>query len=330
VIVMVVCTQSHRESLTTAKDGKHILEVLGAVEEKNLRSVVSHLEKYGNRSTPAKQWEAASWVAGEFEKLGLEVSFHQYEFDGTTWRNVTGTIKGNKRPQEVVMLITHIDSISHGPPELAPGADDNAGGVAVLLETARLIRGMPLDRTVSFGVFTNEEKGAAGSKAYARQMKDNLMGLKAVVNLDILGYGRPKWPFYLNAITGPNPLKQKMRTIAKMGWNYFLGLLNGRNVIKVTGKGPNQKLVETTSKLLREASGLKAKEVIGEDCGWGDEDSFQREGFNAISIISFYRNPYRHSPNDRLEYIDFEQLQEISKGVLLALIHLAKNTEGFN
>jgi Zn-dependent M28 family amino/carboxypeptidase len=165
------------------------------------------------------------------------------------------------------MLIVHVDSISDTSETVAPGADDNASGVAVLLETARILKEIPLERSIVFGAFTNEERCRRGSRSYVRLAKKDELNIKAVINLDILGYNRPAWPFYWDAVMAQNTLKHKVKAILKMARNYFLGMIYGKDVMQVAGRDSDQKLVTTTSKILREVSKLKVKEVVSDDGG---------------------------------------------------------------
>jgi Zn-dependent M28 family amino/carboxypeptidase len=246
------------------------LQSKGAVEEvtaQNLKETITHLQSYGNRSTWEKQWEAAYWVSDEFKNIELDVSIHNYGFDGRVWPNVISKIKGKERGEEVIMLTAHIDSISDNPQNIAPGADDNASGVAVLVKTARVLKETPMDRTIMFAIFTNEERGTAGSRAFARQVKNSGVNIKAVINLDILGYNRPAWPFYWDAVQSHATLKHKVKAIIRMARNYLAGLIKGKDVVKVAGREPNRELVAVTSRMIRKTTSLKVKELVSDDCG---------------------------------------------------------------
>jgi Zn-dependent M28 family amino/carboxypeptidase len=244
-----------------------VKEVMGKVDTQNLRNTIAHLQSYGNRSTWEKQKEAAEWVYGQFKKLGITVSLNEYELDGKKWPNIIAEIAGSKRSEEIVMLIAHIDSISDSSQNVAPGADDNGSGVAVLLEGARILGKARMERTVMLCIFTNEENCAAGSKAYARRAKEEGLNMKSVINLDILGYNRPTWPFYWDAVQGHGTLKHKVKATIRMARNYFLGIINGKDIVRVAGREANRSLVTIASQILRQSSGLKAKEMVKDDNG---------------------------------------------------------------
>lgn len=104
--------------------------------------------------------------------------------------NVIAEIKGSKRPEEVVMVGAHLDSW-HG----ATGATDNAAGCAVAMETLRILKALNLkpDRTIRMALWSGEEQGLFGSKAYVKehfgdpatmQLKPEHAKLQAYFNLD--------------------------------------------------------------------------------------------------------------------------------------------------
>ena len=232
-----------------------------------LRSTVGHLQGYENRSTWESQWKTARWIADQFESLGIETIIQTYEFKEKNWPNVTAKLPGREKQSEVIMLIAHLDSISHNPHLIAPGADDNASGVAVILEIARVIRSIPLRRSIMFAVLSNEERGTAGSKAFVKQAIKEGLDIQAVVNLDVLGYNRPSWPLYIDAITSHFKFKHKLKALYRMFRNFIYGLFFGKDVIKVAGKNANATLVKATTESIRRYTNLKVKPLIGEDCG---------------------------------------------------------------
>ena len=165
------------------------------------------------------------------------------------------------------MLIAHLDSIAFNPEKQAPGADDNGSGVAAILEIARIIKDISMKNSISFCIFSNEETGTRGSKAFVKFAKKEGINIKAVINLDVLGYNRPKKPFYLKAVKSHKSFKHKLKAVYRMIKNYCLGYFHGEDVLKVTGRPPNGDLVKRTSKIIRKYSELKVDEIISDDCG---------------------------------------------------------------
>jgi hypothetical protein len=141
---------------------------------------------------------AADYIAQKFKSYGYEVEFdvfsHSVFGEGEYWmRNVVATLLGKGPNRDRIFLVTgHYDSIaSHDQGWLfnwrtmpAPGANDNASGIAEILEVARLISQHNFDFTIKFIAFSGEELGLYGSKHYS-QKDEQIAG---VLNFDQLGY----------------------------------------------------------------------------------------------------------------------------------------------
>jgi hypothetical protein len=112
--------------------------------------------------------------------------------------NVVAELSGEGPERDHVYIVcAHYDSIAGGetgpcrgqdPLEAAPGANDNAAGVAVVLEAARILSQFRFSHTLRFVLFTAEEQGGLGSKHYAREARENGEKIDGVINLDVIGY----------------------------------------------------------------------------------------------------------------------------------------------
>lgn len=125
--------------------------------------------------------------------------------------NVVGEIRGREKPGEVVLLGAHLDSW-----DLAVGAQDDGTGVAMVLETARLISRMRPGprRTVRFVLFMNEENGGAGGRAYADAHGGELH--VAALETDA-GAGRPSWVYFRGGEGAESFLAPLVRPLAALG-----------------------------------------------------------------------------------------------------------------
>ena len=122
-----------------------------------------------------------------------EVTVELYEHPGWTQPSVILTIPGTTLPNEVVVLGGHLDSITGdnaNPNFSAPGADDNASGIAVLSEVIRatLANGLPPDRTVQFMGYAAEEVGLRGSQEIANAYRQSGVNVVAVLQLDMTAF----------------------------------------------------------------------------------------------------------------------------------------------
>ena len=130
------------------------------------------------------------YVAKRFRALGYEVLVQKFSIDGGTSRNVVAWWPGARR--HGIVLGAHIDSVPG-----SPGANDNASGIAVLLETARLVRGTEQAGFLRFVAFGSEEYGEdgrhhVGSQVYVRRIGDRgRRRLGGMVSIDMVADGRP-------------------------------------------------------------------------------------------------------------------------------------------
>ena len=116
--------------------------------------------------------KAAEWVAERMKESGLKPGlasgwFHDFEARSVKGRNVAGLIEGTK-PDEIVVVAAHHDARGIVGGKLQPGADDNASGVALILEVARLLAGSKPRRSILFVSFDAEEDGLVGSREFVK------------------------------------------------------------------------------------------------------------------------------------------------------------------
>lgn len=104
----------------------------------------------------------ASYLASRLESYGYEVMFEEFYYNSNLCRNIVATKLGTTLPNEVVVLGGHYDSTSpvH---TLAPGAEDNGSGTALVMEVARIAAERNFDRSLQFVLFDSEEQGLNGS-----------------------------------------------------------------------------------------------------------------------------------------------------------------------
>ena len=174
-----------------------IREMLNQVNMDSLEATVQHLQDYGSRIWNSDNAFAASdWIASRMEALGLEVE--QQPFNANTWMgsgaaapNVIGIQRGTLYPDTYVVCGSHFDSFSYEAMMgggTAPGADDNATGVASVLESARIMTQYEFEYSIIYCAYGCEEMGLYGSEAYASRCQQQGMDIIGYFNNDMNGY----------------------------------------------------------------------------------------------------------------------------------------------
>jgi len=242
---------------------------------------------------------ALDYVEKRFQEAGLRplgVDGYRQSFagpGGATLVNLIGVL-GDSSGDEHVIVGAHYDHLGLGEPgdanhgKLHPGADDNASGVAVLLECAlRLAAEGELTHPVVFIAFSGEEIGLLGSAHYVEHPVLPLGGCIAMVNLDTVGrlFEGPLTVFGANTASGMSHVLQ--------GINY----------------------------------GFKFElELPDEDPGGSDQASFIRRGVPAGQVFTGPHADY-HRPGDTADKIDYEGLERVAGFTTELAIYLADREE---
>jgi Zn-dependent M28 family amino/carboxypeptidase len=204
-----------------------------------------------------------------------------------------------------VIVGAHYDAVPG-----TPGADDNASGVAVLLELARYFSEYPLKYPLWLVAFDLEEYGLLGSRAYAQALKAQSQKVRLMLSLEMLGYTSST----LNSQSYPPPLERFYPStgnfIAVVGNLASLrDVWHWKRALTFT---PCEWLVVPQNGKLVSATRLS------------DHASFWDEGYKALMITdtAFLRNPHYHQPSDRLETLDIAFLTGVCQGLIQGLSRL--------
>jgi len=135
-------------------------------------------------TAPAALRRTEAYLTEQFTRLGLDISTHPFRALGGTYRNVIAEKRGQS-PFPPLIIAAHYDTV-----EASPGADDNASALAVLLEVARSLRGVPLARSVRFIAFCLEEENLLGSLAYAASLQAANEEICGAIVMECVGYAR--------------------------------------------------------------------------------------------------------------------------------------------
>ena len=283
---------------------KHIEVLAGAIGERNVWHY-DNLEK------------SAGYIENTLRSLGYRVTVQEFAAVGKTVRNVQVELTGTLLPQEVVVIGAHYDSVPG-----SPGANDNASGVAALLEIARLLAGRPLLRTVRFVAFVNEEAPffstcEMGSHVYARHAHQQGVNVVAMFSLETIGYydnspGSQHYPLPLYSLIYPD------------SGNYiaFVGNLSSRNLVR-------QSIGSFRRHSVIPSEGIAAPGWM-KGIYWSDHWSFWQEGYPALMVTdtALFRYPHYHSKSDTPDNIDYPRLARVVAGLARVTEDLASAAGG--
>jgi len=285
------------------------LQSLSAYEQEvsvKLKQQISMLaEKIGERNI----WKyrnlnaSAHYIEKVATELGYEVKKQEYKVENVPVENLEWEIIGVSHPEEIILVGAHYDSVSG-----SLGANDNASGVAAVLEIARLLKRETLSRTIRFVTFVNEEPpffqtDKMGSRIYASRSRQRGEKIVAMLSLETIGYycnekGSQKYPF---------------------PFSFFYP--DTGNFIGFVGNVSSRSLVREAIELFRSntafpSEGITAPSwIMGVD--WSDHWSFWKEGYQAIMITdtALFRYQYYHSHQDVPDRIDYERMARVVVGI---------------
>ena len=179
-------------------ENPQIRALMDSVSIDSIKSYIEHLSSYHTRRYDSRYiWDVQDWLITRYKETdGIDtVMLHDFPvpyFEAGTADNILAVQWGAKTPQEFVICGAHYDSWNadgYDPDTIrSPGADDNASGVAGILETARLLSKCTFDRTIIYANWCAEEIGLVGSAAYAADCAAQQMDIVAYFNLDMTGY----------------------------------------------------------------------------------------------------------------------------------------------
>lgn len=173
----------------------------------NIQARIMKLTRFRTRSAGTIYNEAAAeTLRAFFQRLGLLSEFHSFTHYGRTYRNVVATQLGNAHPESIIVAVAHFDCLSEDPYYNAPGADDNASGVAAIQVAAAILARVECDYTVKYLCTNCEEIGLVGSQAWAQWARDNNLAIAGVLSYDMLGWWQDGVPFDLEVETNEESL----------------------------------------------------------------------------------------------------------------------------
>ena len=289
----------------------------------------THLKRIVGERTPGSSdrhlAQVFQHVKETLERSGYQVELDSFPFSTKqiggsaalsgglekTFQNIIGRKKGVLSDERII-IGAHFDSVPG-----SPGADDNASGVVVMLELARILAGRKWKHTVEFIGFNMEEWNMIGSNAYVKKIKQDKIKVFGMVSLEMVGF------------SSDAPKSQKI----PMGFSFFYPTTG--NFIAVVGNLKSFGLLNLFKSKMKEVKQLPVESLALPFNGWpvpavrlSDHSPFWDAGYPALLITdtSFYRNPHYHGPTDTIETLNMDFMQKVTEGVAKALIALDENT----
>ena len=267
-------------------------------------------------AAPERHRAARDYIASELSTLGLSVDLAPFSFRGRTYHNVVGAVTGSDARRPSLLIGAHFDSTAE-----TPGADDNASGVAALLECARAIASREPRARVEFVGFDLEElqtvtgRYRVGSHALARQKRARREALAGALILEMVGYrdSRPG-----TQIVPPFVGIDVPRTgdfLAAVGDTRSRDLLEGF-VSAARAAAPDLPIVPYATRLR----------------GWllpltrlSDNASFWDARYPSLMLTdtAFLRNPHYHRVTDTSATLDYAFMAAVTEATAGALARLA-------
>ena len=270
-------------------------------------------ERVGERNIyhPRALVQAAGYIEETWRAMGYEVVLQTYEAGGVPCSNLEITRRGDRYPDEILLLGAHYDSVRG-----SPGANDNGSGVAAVLEIARQLASIDIGRSVRFVAFVNEEpplflSKKMGSRVYARAARERGDDIRLMVSLETIGYYSEE-----AGSQGSPPLFRHFYP-DKGNFIAFVSNLRSRCMLR------------RFAAAFRAHSRFPAEQLATvawiPGVAWSDHLSFWRSGYPALMVTdtAFYRYPHYHAVTDTADQLDYAALAEVTTGLGNATADLA-------
>jgi Zn-dependent M28 family amino/carboxypeptidase len=228
---------------------------------------------------------AGDYLYNTFSSFGYQPEYQWFDARGNTrTANIVATLHGTENPELVYVVGSHYDSVPAG-----PGADDNETGIAVLLESARILAKTPMPATIIFAAFTGEEAGDLGSHEFVRLAQGKKMQLMGAINNDMIGW------------TNDHRLDNTIRYTN-----------DGMRDLQHAAAFLFSKMITYDSRY------YKSTDAAAFYDAYGDVVS----GLGSYPVLG---NPYYHQPTDLLETVNQQLVTEAAKMTTASLMLLASS-----
>ncbi|KAF2998224.1 hypothetical protein E8E13_005461 [Curvularia kusanoi] len=327
--------------------------ILAQISQANIEATVRKLASFGTRHTLSSQTDpnrgigaARDWLTTQFKQAAaasngsMTVSWNSFiKYPGDNERiifpvnitTVVATLKGSEDPERYYLTGGHYDSRNSDPIDYegdAPGAVDDASGVAVSLELARIFAHYKPKSSIVFTAFAGEEQGLLGAENLAKTYKNTSTNIAAMVNLDMVGNSKAEDgtsdPYNIRLFCQGTPLTENSTTMTSRlsigGDNDSPSRNLGRHIYEVASNAFTQMTVRLIYRLDRYSRG-------------GDHRPFLESGFNGVRFVQANEDYTQQHQDvriqngkqygDLVEFLDFEYNTRAAKVVASTMWSLA-------
>jgi len=280
------------------------------------RDVVMLAETIGKRNflNPKGLQQAETFLEQELNNAGYTAQRQTFDTLGTPVCNIEAELLGSTKPDEILVIGAHYDSVDD-----CPAANDNGSGVAGTLAIARRLisTGFKPDRTIRFVLFVNEEPPnfqteLMGSLVYAKRCQQRGENIVGMISLETIGY-------YSDA---PN---SQQYPIAPIGWLYP----DQGNFLAFVGNFGSRALVRQSIESFRKQAQFPSEGaalpgfITGVD--WSDHWGFWQAGYPALMVTdtAIFRYPHYHLNSDTPDKLDYDRTARVAEGLQAVVKELA-------
>ena len=303
-MIIVACPIELRPASALSIENAALVD---SVDGDRMLSTVTDLEGFGSRAyLHDSMWNASIYIHDRFVDLGLSVSYQDFQVAGLSQRNVIAVMEGTDPDAPQYLFGAHYDSMTlavlgleEGNATSAPGADDDASGVAATIELATVLHEKTFNNTIKFVAFGAEETGLNGSTVFVQEERSKGVLYADTAIMDMIGYrASEENKAYIFRDTGNNRMAESVDgAIGEYGLNLSLTL------------------------------------VSGTELALSDHFPFWMAGYPSILVIEDVSggwpvNPNYHTENDTVEHISKEQMTAVTQALLGGFLDLQNPSGG--
>jgi leucyl aminopeptidase len=305
-MVLTIPSAAHTQAVSDAI----VQEIIGSVDGSRMMDTIQDLQDFGSRAFYLNSSVAvAEYIQGRFAGIGLDATYQEFGVGAHYSRNIVATKTGLLDAEMLFLIGAHYDSenqfatsLALGQSLSAPGADDDASGIAATIEIATVLDEFRLNYTMKYLAFGAEELGydesggLRGSSEYVSNETAHDKSYKASAILDMIGY---------RGSSGNHA------TIA----------------VEDSGNELARAVVERANELDLD---IQIDTTVAPFIRYSDHYPFWASGYPSMLVceaapdtsLPYEFNPYYHPENDRLDHLSEEQMVELTKALLAGILSM--------